>query len=127
MIACEPTHPDGVIGGVTPPELQRAIETVWRLESPKLIAGLTRLVRDLALAEDLAHDALVAALEQWPTEGTPRNPAAWLMAAAKHRAIDHLRRRNASGPCTRGAGSGPPGRTIRRHIPIRHRHGRRRG
>ncbi len=82
-----------MIGGVTPPELQRAIEAVWRLESPKLIAGLTPLVRDLALAEDLGHDALVAALEQWPTEGTPRNPGAWLMAAAKHRAIDHLRRR----------------------------------
>ena len=70
----------------------RAIETVWRLESPKVIAGLTRLVRDLGAAEDLAHDALVAALEQWPTEGIPRNPGAWLMATAKHRAIDLLRR-----------------------------------
>ena len=76
-----------------PPDVQSAIETVWRLESPRVIAGLTRIVRDLALAEDLAHDALVAALEQWPTQGTPRNPGAWLMATAKHRAIDQLRRR----------------------------------
>ena len=78
---------------MTTPEIQRAIETVWRLESPRVIGGLTRMVRDLALAEDLAHDALVAALEQWPTEGLPRNPGAWLMAAAKHRAIDQMRRR----------------------------------
>jgi RNA polymerase sigma factor (sigma-70 family) len=62
------------------------------MESPKLIAALTRVVRDIGLAEDLAHDALVAALEQWPRDGIPRNPAAWLMAAAKHRAIDHFRR-----------------------------------
>ena len=74
-------------------EVQRAIEAVWRLEAPKVIAGLTRMVRDLSLAEDLAHDALVSALEQWPTEGIPRNPGAWLMAAGKHRAIDQLRRR----------------------------------
>jgi RNA polymerase sigma-70 factor, ECF subfamily len=78
---------------VTPSDAQRAVETVWRLESPKLIAALTRMVRDLATAEDLAHDALVAALQQWPEEGIPRNPGAWLMAAAKHRAIDGLRRR----------------------------------
>lgn len=77
----------------TTPEVQRAIETVWRLESPRVIGGLTRMVRDLGLAEDLAHDALVAALEQWPSEGLPRNPGAWLMAAAKRRAIDQLRRR----------------------------------
>ena len=70
-----------------------AIEAVWRLESPRLIAGLMRLVRDLGAAEDLAHDALVAALEQWPAEGVPRNPGAWLMGAAKHRGIDLLRRR----------------------------------
>src|SRR5579864_9440353 len=69
-----------------------AIEAVWRIESPRLIAGLTRLVRDLGLAEDLAHDALVAALEQWPASGVPDNPGAWLMATAKHRAIDRLRR-----------------------------------
>ena len=78
---------------MTTPEVQRAIEVVWRLESPRVIAGLTRMVRDRALAEDLAHDALVAALEQWPAEGLPRNPGAWLMAAARHRAIDQLRRR----------------------------------
>ena len=63
------------------------------MESAKVIAGLTRMVRDVGLAEDLAHDALVSALEQWPGSGIPRNPAAWLMAAAKHRAIDHFRRR----------------------------------
>jgi len=68
------------------------IETVWRMEAPALIAGLTRLVRDIGRAEDLAHDALVAALEQWPSEGIPRKPGAWLMQTAKHRAIDHLRR-----------------------------------
>jgi RNA polymerase sigma factor (sigma-70 family) len=69
-----------------------AIEAVWRIESPRLIAGLTRLVRDIARAEDLAQDALVAALEQWPASGIPDKPGAWLMATAKHRAIDHLRR-----------------------------------
>jgi RNA polymerase sigma factor (sigma-70 family) len=77
---------------VTTTETHRAIDAVWRIESPKLIAGLTRLVRDVGVAEDLAHDALVAALEQWPREGVPRNPGAWLMAAAKHRAIDYFRR-----------------------------------
>jgi RNA polymerase sigma factor (sigma-70 family) len=70
----------------------RAIDAVWRIESPKLIAALTRVVRDIDVAEDLAHDALVAALQQWPESGIPRNPGAWLMAAAKHRAIDHFRR-----------------------------------
>jgi RNA polymerase sigma factor (sigma-70 family) len=73
-------------------ETHRAIETVWRMESAKLIAGLARIVRDIGLAEELAQDALVAALQQWPVEGVPRNPAAWLMATAKHRAIDALRR-----------------------------------
>jgi len=73
-------------------DTQRAIETVWKMESAKVIAGLTRIVRDVGMAEDLAHDALVSALEQWPTSGIPRSPAAWLMAAAKHRAIDHFRR-----------------------------------
>ena len=68
------------------------IDAIWRIESPRLIAGLTRVVRDVGLAEDLAQDALVAALEQWPESGVPRNPGAWLMAAAKHRAIDHWRR-----------------------------------
>ena len=70
-----------------------AIDAVWRIESARLIAGLARIVRDVGVAEDLAADALVAALEQWPREGIPRNPGAWLMAAAKHRAIDHVRRK----------------------------------
>jgi len=71
----------------------RAIDAVWRIESARLIAGLTRLLRDVALAEELAQDALVAALEQWPHAGIPDKPGAWLMATAKHRAIDQLRRR----------------------------------
>jgi RNA polymerase sigma factor (sigma-70 family) len=70
----------------------RAIDAVWRIESARLIAGLARIVRDVSLAEDLAHDALVAALEQWPESGVPDNPGAWLMATAKHRAIDRIRR-----------------------------------
>jgi RNA polymerase sigma factor (sigma-70 family) len=70
----------------------RAIDAVWRIESPRLIAGLARIVRDVGLAEDLAQDALVAALEQWPGSGVPHNPGAWLMATAKHRAIDLVRR-----------------------------------
>jgi RNA polymerase sigma-70 factor (ECF subfamily) len=70
----------------------RAIEAVWRIESARLIAGLARLVRDVGRAEELAQDALVAALEQWPESGVPDNPGAWLMATAKHRAIDHIRR-----------------------------------
>ena len=73
-------------------EAHAAIDAVWRIESPKIIATLTRITRDIGLAEDLAHDALVAALEQWPDAGIPRNAGAWLMAAAKNRAIDHLRR-----------------------------------
>ena len=71
----------------------RAIEAVWRIESARLIAGLARIVRDVGLAEELAQDALVTALERWPQSGVPDNPGAWLMAAAKHRAIDLLRRR----------------------------------
>jgi RNA polymerase sigma-70 factor, ECF subfamily len=71
----------------------RAIDAVWRIESARLIAGLTRIVRDVAVAEDLAQDALVAALEQWPNSGIPHNPGAWLMSAAKRRGIDALRRR----------------------------------
>ena len=74
-------------------DTNRAIDAVWRIESPRLIAGLARIVRDVGLAEDLAHDALVAALEQWPESGIPHYPGAWLMATAKHRAIDLLRRR----------------------------------
>src|SRR2546426_2405873 len=69
-----------------------AIDAVWRIESARLIAGLARVVGDIGVAEDLAQDALVAALEQWPESGVPDNPGAWLMATAKHRAIDHLRR-----------------------------------
>jgi RNA polymerase sigma factor (sigma-70 family) len=70
----------------------RAIEAVWRIEAPKLVAALARLVRDVGLAEELAQDALVAALERWPHAGVPGNPGAWLMATAKHRAVDLLRR-----------------------------------
>ena len=77
---------------MTATDAHRAIDAVWRIESPRLIAGLTRIVRDVGLAEDLAQDALVAALEQWPESGVPDNPGAWLMATAKHRAIDRLRR-----------------------------------
>jgi RNA polymerase sigma factor (sigma-70 family) len=77
---------------VSATDIHRAIDAVWRIESPRLIAGLTRIVRDVGVAEDLAQDALVAALEQWPESGVPGNPGAWLMAAAKHRAIDHFRR-----------------------------------
>ncbi len=81
-----------MIGSVTATDTHTAIDAVWRIESPRLIAGLARMVRDIGVAEELAQDALVAALEQWPASGVPRNPGAWLMAAAKHRAIDHLRR-----------------------------------
>src|SRR4029078_8858394 len=73
-------------------ETHEAIDAVWRIESARVIAGLARIVRDIGLAEDLAQDALVAALEQWPRTGVPRNPGPWLMATAKHRAIDRLRR-----------------------------------
>src|SRR5678816_3780440 len=74
------------------PDTHRAIEAVWRIESAKLIAGLTRMVGDIGQAEDLAQDALVAALERWPESGVPANPGAWLMATAKHRASDGFRR-----------------------------------
>jgi RNA polymerase sigma-70 factor, ECF subfamily len=77
---------------VTATDTHQAIDAVWRIESPKLIAGLARIVRDIGVAEDLAHDALVAALEQWPESGVPNNPGAWLMATGKHRAIDYFRR-----------------------------------
>ena len=77
---------------MTVPDADRAIEAVWRIESARIIAGLTRMVRDVGLAEELAQDALVAALEQWPESGIPPNPGAWLTATAKHRAIDRLRR-----------------------------------
>jgi RNA polymerase sigma factor (sigma-70 family) len=75
------------------PDVHRAIDAVWRIESARLIARLARMVRNVGLAEDLAQDALVAALEQWPESGVPANPGAWLMATAKHQAVDRLRRR----------------------------------
>ena len=77
---------------MTATDTHRTIDALWRIESARLIAGLARLVRDVGLAEELAQDALVTALEQWPRSGIPDNPGAWLMATAKHRAIDHLRR-----------------------------------
>jgi RNA polymerase sigma-70 factor, ECF subfamily len=73
-------------------DIHRAIDAVWRMESPKVIASLARMVRDVSLAEDLAQDALLAAMERWPESGIPDNPGAWLMATAKHRAIDTFRR-----------------------------------
>ena len=75
------------------PEIQRRIEAVWRIEAARLIGGLARVVRDVGLAEDLAQDALVAALEQWPESGVPDNPGAWLMAVARRRGVDTIRRR----------------------------------
>src|SRR6201988_4556755 len=77
---------------MTASDTHRAIDAVWRIESARLIAGLARIVRDVGLAEELAADALVAALEQWPESGVPSKPGAWLMATAKHRAVDRLRR-----------------------------------
>ena len=81
------------MGAVTAPDTHRAIDAVWRIESARLIASLARMVGDVGVAEDLAQDALVAALERWPESGVPDNPGAWLMATAKHRAIDLLRKR----------------------------------
>src|SRR6478752_5099106 len=78
---------------MTASDTQRAIDAVWRIESARLIAGLARIVRDVGVAEELAQDALVVALEKWPETGVPNNPGAWLMATAKHRAIDLIRRR----------------------------------
>ena len=83
---------DDVMVAVTAADSHRTIETVWRIEAPKLIGGLARIVRDVGIAEDLAQDALVAALESWPESGVPENPGAWLMASAKNRAIDFFRR-----------------------------------
>ncbi len=77
----------------TPHEVRRSIEAVWRLESARLLGGLVRMVRDLDLAEDLAHEALVAALERWPRDGIPDRPGAWLMTTARNRALDRARRR----------------------------------
>jgi RNA polymerase sigma-70 factor (ECF subfamily) len=78
---------------MNPPDSHRAIENVWRIESPRLIAALIRVVRDIDLAQELAQDALVVALERWPHDGVPDNPGAWLMTTARHRGIDQLRRR----------------------------------
>ncbi|GAC1661834.1 MAG: RNA polymerase sigma factor [Candidatus Acidiferrum sp.] len=78
---------------LTPDAIHRAIDAVWRMESARIIAGLARIVRDVGIAEELAQDALLAALQQWPASGIPDNPGAWLMAAAKHRAIDLWRRK----------------------------------
>ena len=91
-MACAAAGDDALIGFVAAADAQRAIEAVWRLESARIIAGLTRIVRDVGLAEELAQDALVAALEEWPSAGIPANPGGWLMLTAKHRAIDRLRR-----------------------------------
>jgi RNA polymerase sigma-70 factor (ECF subfamily) len=88
-----PWLPGDEIGSVTAPELHPAIDAVWRMESARIVAALVRIVRDVGLAEDMAHDALIAALEQWPVEGMPRNPAAWLMTTARRRAIDMVRHR----------------------------------
>ena len=85
-----PTRTDSPAGDSS--DTHRAIEAVWRIESARLIAGIARVVRDVGIAEELAQDALVAALEQWPTSGIPRNPGAWLMTTAKHRAVDLVRR-----------------------------------
>src|SRR4051812_9037305 len=73
-------------------DAHRAIDAVWRIESAKVIAGLTRFTGDVGLAEDLAQDALLIALEKWPVSGVPDNPGAWLMGTAKHRALDAMRR-----------------------------------
>jgi RNA polymerase sigma-70 factor, ECF subfamily len=78
---------------MSPPDAHGAIDAIWRIESPRLIAGLARIVRDVGVAEDLAQDALVAALEKWPRDGIPEKPGAWLMATAKNRAIDQMRHR----------------------------------
>src|SRR5512147_635082 len=77
---------------VAEPELHRQISAIWRIEAARLIAGLARMVRDVGAAEDLAQDALVAALERWPETGVPEKPGAWLMTVAKRRALDRLRR-----------------------------------
>ena len=74
-------------------DTHRAILGVWRVEQPRLITRLARMLRDVPLAEDLTQDALLAALESWPRSGTPERPGAWLMATAKSKALDHLRRR----------------------------------
>ena len=98
---------------MTSPNIQRTLEAVWRMESPKLIAALARRVGDVGLAEDLAQDAFVIALQQWPEAGIPPNPGAWLMSTANHRAIDRLRRDQTGRPQVRGPGH--PDRNGRGH------------
>src|SRR5437899_12776841 len=77
---------------MTAADAHRAILAVWRIEQPRLITSLARMLRDVPLAEDLTQEALLSALEHWPASGVPEKPGAWLMAAAKRRALDHLRR-----------------------------------
>src|ERR1700681_3418352 len=77
---------------MTAADIHRTILAVWRIEQPRLITSLARMLRDVPLAEDLTQEALLAALEHWPVTGVPEKPGAWLMASAKHRALDHLRR-----------------------------------
>ena len=84
---------DGVIGGMNDAAVHRRLDALWRMESPKLLARLARITGNIDTAEELAQDVLVGALERWPREGVPDNPAAWLMTAAKHRGIDHVRQR----------------------------------
>ncbi|GAB2948416.1 RNA polymerase sigma factor [Streptomyces heilongjiangensis] len=91
-MTAQPTT-DADRAGRVPADPRKAIETVFRIEAPRVIAGVARIVRDVGIAEELAQDALVAALEQWPRDGVPDNPGAWLMTTAKHRAIDLVRRR----------------------------------
>lgn len=86
-------------------DIQRTIDAVWRIESARIVATLTKVTGDIGLAEDLAQEALVEALEQWPDAGVPRNPGAWLTLVAKRRAIDGWRR---SARSTRGSASSPP-------------------
>ena len=84
MAMTESTDPDAI---------HRALDTLWRMESPRLLARIARMTGNIDTAEELAQDVLLGALERWPRDGMPDNPAAWLMTAARHRAIDHLRQR----------------------------------
>jgi RNA polymerase sigma factor (sigma-70 family) len=97
-----------VVTAADPAAVRRVVEAVWRMESGRVIAGLTRVVGDLGLAEELAADAVVAALEQWPRDGVPDNPGAWLMATARHRAVDLVRRRVRYDEKLRQLGAGAP-------------------
>ena len=105
------------MSGMPTTDVNRTIEAVWRIESARLIAGLARIVRDVGLAEDLAQEALVAALEQWPESGVPDNPGAWLMATAKHRAIDRLRRAEVHRAKDAGVGTRATDPRLRRREP----------